>query len=221
MKKGEYLVKKCVICGIEKRKSIDNFKKYAYKTNGDTYHSVCRECEEKINEQEEVKEWKGNLLKCRDCFEFLPLDQFTKSKTHSISRKKHAYICANCKTKRRKEVFKRYSEEIKILKVLQSRYLSARKRAADRNIEFSITKKDLKDLYDKQNGLCNISKIKMTYTTFERRKPFNISLDRIDSTKGYTKDNIQLVCMAVNQLKSDFDMDIIYKICESIIENKH
>lgn len=221
MKKGQCLVKKCIVCGVEKRKSIDNFKKYSYKTNGDTYHSVCRECEEKIKKQEEVKEWKGNLLKCRICGEFLPLDQFSVSKTYCISRKKHDYRCSNCKAKQQRDRINSYSEETKILKLLQSRYLGARERAIAKNIEFNITKKDLKDLYDKQNGLCNISKIKMTYTTFERRKPFNISIDRIDSSKGYTKDNIQLVCMAVNQLKSDFDMDVIYKICESIIENKH
>lgn len=33
-----------------------------------------------------------------------------------------------------------------------------------------------------------------------------------------TKDNIQLVCMAANQLKSDFGMDVVITLCKAIIE---
>lgn len=32
-------------------------------------------------------------------------------------------------------------------------------------------------------------------------------------------DNIQLVCMAVNQLKSDLDMDTILILCSAIVDN--
>ena len=38
-------------------------------------------------------------------------------------------------------------------------------------------------------------------------------------SKGYTIDNIQLVCMAVNQLKSDLDMDTILILCSAIVDN--
>lgn len=36
-------------------------------------------------------------------------------------------------------------------------------------------------------------------------------------SKGYTIDNIQLVCMAVNQLKSDLDTILI--LCSAIVDN--
>jgi hypothetical protein len=48
----------------------------------------------------------------------------------------------------------------------------------------------------------------------------NLSIDRIDSKKGYIKDNIQFVCMAVNQMKSDLTLDELYFFCESILKNK-
>lgn len=51
------------------------------------------------------------------------------------------------------------------------------------------------------------------------RDKSNLSVDRIDSSKPYTKENIQLVCMAVNQMKSDLDDITFYKFCEAIVNN--
>lgn len=39
---------------------------------------------------------------------------------------------------------------------------------------------------------------------------------------GYTnKDNVQLVCMAVNQMKSDLTEEELFMFCNSIISNKN
>ena len=70
-----------------------------------------------------------------------------------------------------------------------------------------------------KNGECVISKIKMTYEFDNGRNPYNISIDQINPNNGYTEDNIQLVCMAVNQLKSDFTKDVIINLCKEIIDN--
>lgn len=59
----------------------------------------------------------------------------------------------------------------------------------------------------------------MTYAFNSGRVPTNVSVDRIDSNKSYTKNNIQLVCMAVNQMKSDLDMITFYRFCEAILLN--
>ena len=59
----------------------------------------------------------------------------------------------------------------------------------------------------------------MTYEIDEGRVYTNLSIDQIVQGKGYTKDNVQLVCMAVNQLKSDWDMDTVLYICKMIINN--
>ena len=60
----------------------------------------------------------------------------------------------------------------------------------------------------------------MTLNVDTGRNPYNVSVDQINPSGGYTKDNIQLVCMCVNQLKSDFDMDVILNICRNIL-NTH
>lgn len=51
------------------------------------------------------------------------------------------------------------------------------------------------------------------------RIPTNVSVDRIDSKKGYTRDNVQLVCMAINQMKSDLDNNTFYNLCKAVYKN--
>lgn len=51
------------------------------------------------------------------------------------------------------------------------------------------------------------------------RIPTNVSVDRIDSKKGYTRDNVQLVCMAINQMKSDLDNNTFYNLCKAVYRN--
>ena len=78
----------------------------------------------------------------------------------------------------------------------------ANKKKVDITIDFLV------DLYHKQNGQCAITKHKMT-------KEFNclygMSVDRIDSSKGYLKDNVQLVCQAINFAKNSFTNEQILK----------
>lgn len=103
--------------------------------------------------------------------------------------------------------------------MLQFRWLGAKERAERKDLLFDITKEDLINLWDKQNGKCAISGIDMTCTLDSGRTPYNVSADQINPSMGYTKNNIQLVCMSVNQLKSDFEMDIVLNICKNIINN--
>ena len=57
----------------------------------------------------------------------------------------------------------------------------------------------------------------MTYKFYEGRVNSNLSIDRIDSTKGYSKDNVQLVCMAANQMKNDLSMEELTSLCSMIL----
>lgn len=87
------------------------------------------------------------------------------------------------------------------------------------SLEFDITKEYIKELYLKQDGKCAISNIPMTYISGSGKHATNISIDRIDSNKGYTKDNVQLVCSHVNMMKSDLSLEELYSFCKSIVEN--
>lgn len=58
----------------------------------------------------------------------------------------------------------------------------------------------------------------MTYKFYEGRVNTNLSIDRINSSKGYTKDNVQLVTMAANQMKNDLTLDELIVMCSNIIK---
>ena len=101
------------------------------------------------------------------------------------------------------------------------RFLAARDRANKKGIPFNLTKEYLKELWDEQEGKCAISGIEMTFDQCKGRTATNVSIDQINPNEGYVIGNVQLVCMAVNQFKSDFSMDEIYMFCESILKNRN
>jgi len=88
-----------------------------------------------------------------------------------------------------------------LLRQLRQLWSSAKSRAKKRNMEFSITKEDLFDLYKNQKGSSTISGLKMSLINNTKNK---MSLDRVDSSLGYNKNNIQLLCKWENSLKSNY-----------------
>lgn len=81
-----------------------------------------------------------------------------------------------------------------------------------------ITIADMVSLYEKQRGLCAISGVEMTYNQNGGKCPSNISIDRIDSSRGYDLDNVQLVCALVNTMKMQYSKEELLKWCKAIVE---
>lgn len=91
------------------------------------------------------------------------------------------------------------------------------KRGADsRNLEFNITIEDIWNLYVKQKGRCSLSGLEIMLTNGYEDKLKTASVDRIDSSKGYTLDNIQWVHKHINVMKVDFDQDYFIQLCKTI-----
>jgi len=79
-----------------------------------------------------------------------------------------------------------------------------KRRAEKRGLEFKITTQQLWDLINKQDFKCALTGEPITVNKNWRKYDFTASLDRIDSTKGYTLDNVQWVHKTINRLKSNF-----------------
>lgn len=200
------------------KKELPLTRKFFKRNSDDSFHCICRECEdnEKLN-----KEWKNEMLLCHSCLEYKDIDNFSPHGSTNPIRKNRRYICKECSRNNRENKQKSLPKEENLLKVLQSRFLCARDRSKRKNIQFNITKEYLKELWDKQNGKCAISGIEMTFEQYKGRIPTNVSIDQINPKNGYTIGNIQLVCMAVNQMKSDLKIDELYKFCSAILEQKN
>lgn len=76
-----------------------------------------------------------------------------------------------------------------------------------------IDKKFICTLWDEQNGKCAITGIQMTH---RKRDPRAVSIDRIDSDKGYTGDNVQLICVFANLGKRDFNNEEIKLLIKDV-----
>jgi hypothetical protein len=90
-----------------------------------------------------------------------------------------------------------------------------------RNKEVNITLEDLRDVWDTQQETCPYLGIKLILNSYSKIKKDPItsaSLDRIDSSKGYVKGNIQWISRAVNLMKNDMSENELLKIFELIIE---
>lgn len=97
--------------------------------------------------------------------------------------------------------------------------VKSRTRATKKKMQFDIDIDFLLNLWETQEGLCKLTKDPMTYILGKGIVNNNASLDRIDSTKGYTKDNVVLTTTIANRLKQSLSITELIKICTKIINN--
>ena len=78
------------------------------------------------------------------------------------------------------------------------------RRALTRKHSCDLTLEDLKEVWEQQEGKCVYSKVSLTPASHLQPNSliYTMSLDRIDSSIGYTKTNVQFISMAMNYLKN-------------------
>jgi len=93
-----------------------------------------------------------------------------------------------------------------------------REGAYRRDLEFEITSKQMWTLLVEQDFKCALSGLPITVSrTIENKKNNQTaSLDRIDSNRGYTKDNIQWVHKDINQMKSCRTDKEFISLCKTV-----
>lgn len=75
----------------------------------------------------------------------------------------------------------------------------------------------LEQLYENQKGKCALTGLDLTIIVGNGRIPTNLSLDRIDNTKGYEENNIQLVCLQANLMKQQLTHKELVVWCSLIL----
>jgi len=88
--------------------------------------------------------------------------------------------------------------------------------AKRRNIPFKITIKQAWGLFIKQNRKCALSGISIKFHSSSRVWDGNASLDRIDSSKDYSIDNVQWVHKDINWMKQDYSQKEFINYCKLI-----
>ena len=159
-----------------------------------------------------------------------------------ILKSKQATKCRACSNKEKylknvinkKVAFKGYSighqgtGDLTKTQLLHIKYNSKQ-----RNIKWDNSYMNTENLWQlmlSQNHKCKLSNLDITLSKGKNIpmqtkagnldfNGWNASLDRIDSSKGYIKDNVQWVHRDVNIMKNSFDEDYFIKMCRFIINH--
>jgi len=90
------------------------------------------------------------------------------------------------------------------------------RRVRQRSKDFDVTLEDLLQQWEKQGGRCVYSGVKLTHPIQRKNENlmYTASLDRIDSSKGYVKDNIQFISVVCNHAKGEMSHEEMLEFCE-------
>ena len=88
-----------------------------------------------------------------------------------------------------------------------------------RGLEFNIKMDDVAELIQKQNFKCALSGWDISFPETGVPQKCDASIDRIDSKKGYSIENIQITHKTINMIKNKYDNDFFIYVCKSVSKN--
>lgn len=95
-----------------------------------------------------------------------------------------------------------------------------KRRAEKRDYKIDISIKYVWELYQKQKGKCALSDVPIIFGIANHKNSCTTaSLDRIDNTKGYIKNNVQWVHKSINIMKNVLPNNIFIGLCSQVDKN--
>ncbi len=159
-------------------------------------HKTCNICGEKKSIDDFYKSQRGK--KCKMCTLQLGKEYKKERRKNSEFRK--------VESKKQKE---------RRLRLWQNTLINDSKH---RNIENTLTVSDINEMFEKQKGLCYWFKIPLIPSN-KSKDPQQPSIDRLDRTKGYTKDNVVLCCYSANIGRNENDLETWTKFVKLLNTN--
>jgi len=175
---------------------------------------------EGLREKWERIKKEGKMI-CEYCNTEHPLNKFRKGRVAKEGYESWSSQCDNCRnenrtTNRNNKILNSSLKEFfeMIIKDAKYRNNAFNKKNEDIKREFNISSEYLVNIWEKQKGKCYYSgrdlqynKIKEELPEDKRIHPERVSIDRIDSKKGYIEGNIVLCCWTANNIKQDLSME--------------
>lgn len=173
---------------------------------------------------------------CSCCKVEKSVSEFHKSKTQKHGVNSRCKICAGDAAKewananrdkrliqcriyeaKNKDAIKERKKNKRESMTFDDRFKLLIKNARDRKeYVVSIDAEYLQSVYESQEGLCAYTKLPLLAIGNQLN---TMSLDRVDSSKDYTSDNIQLVCVAINKMKLNYTEDQFIQLCQLVAQN--
>jgi uncharacterized C2H2 Zn-finger protein len=97
--------------------------------------------------------------------------------------------------------------------VLRASFAHKYKTGAEaRGIPWDLEFEELADMLIEQDFKCALTGLPLEAVEIKN----NASLDRIDSSKGYVKDNVQWVLVEVNMMKQQYTQERFIELCQAV-----
>jgi hypothetical protein len=150
-------------------------------------------------------------FRCIDCKQIFSSNQEFKHPTRNTNR------CFECYDLHSKNTRKKVKETQTIRQYIAKKIWQSRKTCIRKKLKHEIDEEIILNMYSIQKGLCFYSKIPMSYSVGDR---FALSIDRLDSQKGYELKNVVLCCEVVNRMKLDYSVDNFKQMILRLNANK-
>lgn len=95
-----------------------------------------------------------------------------------------------------------------------------RSHARQRDISFEITIEEAWDRFVEQNERCALTGVEIVHAKYKNDPNKTASLDRIDSSKPYIRENIQWVHKTVNFMKHTLSDDELFSWCSRVVRRR-
>ena len=95
------------------------------------------------------------------------------------------------------------------------------RRIRDRDPNCNITLEDMLEVWNQQEGKCIYSKVDLQPSKYKQANSqiYTLSVDRIDSSLGYIKGNIQFISIAMNHMKNNMTHQETLELIEILKNN--
>jgi hypothetical protein len=155
---------------------------------------------------------------CFRCERSLPQDQFHPVGTSANGAILYLHpFCVRCRNQLKTRNGSHPKLSPSFQSVVKQMVNGLRAGAAARGIVFAIDEDDVCDIWLQQDGRCALTGIEMTCGKRDKAK---LSVDRIDSAANYTRDNVQLVCAAINVMKNDMPQNVFQAWCRAVVRQE-
>lgn len=124
-------------------------------------------------------------------------------------------ICRACVEWKNEFNKKKAAARLQRLKPEERMVEYARRRAEANGWEFTITAADV--VIPK---FCRVNGLKLTMPGNGPVLDSTATIDRVNNKRGYTPDNIEVVSMKANRMKSDHDLDTLKEVADYIVSHK-
>lgn len=215
LKKRVFLVSvsesKCIECQLTKQAS--EFGRASSRKCG--LKARCKPCE-KIGIQRRlagiIRTTDLTEKKCIDCGEVKPIESFHNTRVRVDGKSSVCKPCIAVRNDKAKSTVRGYAR----YKIYHA------KKYSDRiGRKFSITFHDVLELWELQRGLCYYTGTQMMHVMNGGDDYIDwdgMSIDRIDSSRGYTRDNIVLCKLIANLSKSNMTQSQYFDLCQQVVD---